>query len=78
MFTNGDKMSKEISLEIIMSKLEDIERMISGNQNLSATPSNSPPASFLPGGKDWFLLSSEEERRAFNRKRGQASRKNKK
>jgi hypothetical protein len=71
-------MSKEISLEKIMSKLENIERMLAGNQHQHSSHSSGPPASFLPGGKDWFLMASEEERREFNRKRGQESRRTKK
>lgn len=68
-------MNKEISLEIIMSKLEDIERMLSGKQHHQSIQAGVLPASFLPGGKDWFLIASDEERREFNRKRGQSSRK---
>jgi hypothetical protein len=71
-------MNKEISLEIIMSKLEDIERMLAGNQHQQTIQAGVLPSSFLPGGKDWFLMASDEERREFNRKRGQSSRRNKK
>jgi hypothetical protein len=66
-------MNKDVSLEKIMAKLEKIEQLLTANPQPSIQP-DSIPSSFLPGGKDWFLLSSEEERRAFNRKRGQTSR----
>jgi hypothetical protein len=70
-------MNDEISLENIMAKLDRIESLLAGVQIVpSATPS-SLPASFLPGGKDWFLMATEEERRVFNRKRGYNSRRKK-
>ena len=72
-------MGKEISLENIMQKLESIELLLSkiNSLNFNEASSYQPPSSFQPGGKDWFLMASEEERRAFNRKRGQESRRNK-
>lgn len=70
-------MSKEILLENIMLKLENIERLLCDLQSVSSVDPKSPPSSFLPGGKDWFLTASDEERRAFNRKRGQSTRRQK-
>lgn len=70
-------MNQEITLEKIMNKLEEIERLLSTQHSALIQP-GSLPSSFLPGGKDWFLSSTEEERRAFNRKRGHAARRVKK
>lgn len=66
-------MDQEILLRTILDKLEKIERLLTTNQH-----GMSSPASFSPGGRDWFLIATEEERRAFNRQRGQASRRGKK
>lgn len=71
-------MNDEISLENIMAKLDKIERLLAGGQIVPSTSPSSLPASFLPGGKDWFLMATEEERKAFNRKRGQEARRLKK
>ncbi len=70
-------MNDEISLENIMAKLDRIESLLAGVQIVPSTTPSSLPASFLPGGKDWFLMATEEERRAFNRKRGYNSRRKK-
>jgi len=67
-------MDKEISLESIWAKLESIENLLR-----SGSPSHAAlaPPSFLPGGIDWLLSASVEERRAFNRKRAQELRRKK-
>jgi len=71
-------MNKEISLEKILSKLENIERLLCDLQTAPSVDPKLPPSSFLPGGKDWFLMASDEERQAYNRKRGQSTRRGKK
>ncbi|MDO5673788.1 MAG: hypothetical protein Q4G66_02560 [bacterium] len=70
-------MDDEGLLWTILAKLDRLERLISDGQR-NGVGSTSVQSSFSPGGKDWFLTATDEERRAFNRQRGQASRRGRK
>jgi hypothetical protein len=72
-----------MDLEPILSRLDRIEQnqqrileKLKGDPTVQHS-SGSIPESFLPGGKDWFLMASKEEIIAFNRERGARDRRGK-
>ena len=74
-----------MDLEPILDRLDRIEqaqqqileRLKGGLVATVPNSSRSVPESFLPGGKDWMLMATIDEIKAFNRARGAESRRGK-